>query len=625
MRMSQILDRINKPNDIKNIEPKYYERLAGEIRRFLINKVSKSGGHFASNLGVIELTMALHLHLDFPKDKLIWDVGHQAYAHKLLTGRKEGFNSLRRYNGMAGFPKMEESDCDAFNVGHSSTSISVALGYARARDINNENYKVYAVIGDGALSGGMAFEALNNLARLKSNLVVVLNDNKMSISENVGGMANYLGKIRTAEKYFTLKTRIKRAIRKIPYGGKFIVERISRSKNSIKRLVIPGMLFEDMGLTYIGPIDGHDINQLMYAFKSASHAKGPVIVHVVTRKGKGYKLAEKNPTKYHGIDSNASRAEKDKNNGENVDYTTAFANKLIDIAKDNEKVVAVSAAMLSGTGLNKFGALYPKRLFDVGIAEEHAVTFAAGMAAGGLTPVVAIYSTFFQRAYDQILHDICISKHHVVLAIDRAGIVGPDGDTHQGIYDTAFLRTIPNLTLMAPKNHRELDAMLEYAINEYNGPIAIRYPKGKVYTGLEEYQAPIEHGKAEILYEEKEIMLVAFGSMNTVAYEVREMLKADGHRVSLVNLRFATHIDFDTLKDLSVKHRLLVVLEENVYTGGIGQEVMARMHQDRINIECMSVALPDKFIEHGQREFLLKKYGLDTESVYRRIKDVMDK
>ena len=621
--MSQILDRINKPNDIKNIEPRLYDRLASEIRHFLIKNVSKTGGHFASNLGVIELTMALHLHLDFPKDKLVWDVGHQAYTHKLLTGRKEGFKSLRRYNGMSGFPKIEESDCDAFDVGHSSTSISVALGYARARDLRNEDYKVYAVIGDGALSGGMAYEALNNLARLNSNMVVVLNDNKMSISENVGGMANYLGKIRTAEKYSTLKMNVKKSLNSIPVVGTRITERISRSKNSIKRLVIPGMLFEDMGLTYIGPIDGHDINQLLYAFNSASNAKGGVIVHVVTKKGKGYKLAEKNPSEYHGIDASAGK-KKEKEQNKVLDYTSAFANKLIDIASKNDKVVAITAAMPSGTGLNKFGAVYPRRLFDVGIAEEHAVTYACGMAAGGITPVVAIYSTFFQRAYDQILHDMCISKHHVVLAIDRAGIVGPDGETHQGIYDVSYLRTIPNLTLMAPKNHRELDCMLEYAVNEFNGPIAIRYPKGSVYTGLSEYQADIEYGVSEVLYEEKEILLLAFGSMNAVAAEVREKLKADGHSVSLVNLRFASPIDFDTIDMLGVKHRILVVLEENVYTGGIGQAVMAHMQANRTNIDCMSVALPDEFIKHGKRDFLLSKYGLDSESVYKRIKNALE-
>ena len=623
--MPKILDTINKANDIKNIDSKDYKKLASEIRQFIIRNVSKTGGHFASNLGVIELTMALHLVLDFPKDKLIWDVGHQAYTHKILTGRKEGFKTLRHYKGMSGFPKIEESNCDAFNVGHSSTSISLALGFAKARDIQKEDYKIFAVIGDGALSGGMAYEALNNAARLNSNMVIVLNDNKMSISENVGGMANYLGKIRTGTTYSTFKTNVEKGLRNVPVIGDGLADRIKKSKDSLKSLFIPGMLFEDMGLTYIGPIDGHNINQMVYAFNNASKAKGPVIVHVVTQKGKGYKLAEKNPSKFHGVGSFKTKTGESAVLEDCIDYTTSFAYKMIDLASKDDKVVAVSAAMLSGTGLSYFQEKFEDRLFDVGIAEEHAVTFAAAMAAGGLKPVVAIYSTFFQRAYDQILHDVCLSGHHVVLAIDRAGIVGPDGSTHQGIYDISYLRTIPNMTIIAPKNRVEFDSMLEYAVNEFTGPIAIRFPKGVVYEELEEHNVPIEQGKAEIIFEEKDILLLAFGSMNKVAHTVWKKLKKDGYNVSFVNLRFASPIDYGTIKKLLDKHTLLVTMEENVYSGGIGQEILSWLKKEGSDIRTLNIALPDKFIEHGKREFLLEKYGLDAESIYDNIINVMKK
>lgn len=618
--MPKILDKINKENDIKKIESKEHRKLAAEIRQFLINNVSKTGGHFASNLGVIELTMALHLILDFPKDKLVWDVGHQAYTHKILTGRKNDFKTLRRYNGLSGFPKMEESDCDAFNVGHSSTSVSVALGYAMARDVQKENYKVFAVIGDGALSGGMAYEALNNAARINSNMVIVLNDNKMSISENVGGMANYLGKIRTGTTYSSFKNNIEKGIRNVPVIGDGLADKIKKSKDSLKSLVIPGMLFEEMGLTYIGPIDGHNIGQMVYAFKTASKAKGAVLVHVVTQKGKGYKLAEKNPSKYHGVSTfKTSEGAIVTTEEKTIDYTTDFAYKMIDLASKDEKVVAVSAAMPSGTGLELFRKYYEDRLYDVGIAEEHAVTFAAAMAAGGLKPVVAIYSTFFQRAYDQILHDVCISKHHVVLAIDRAGIVGPDGSTHQGIYDISYLRSIPNMTLIAPKNKNEFEDMLEYAVNEYDGPIAIRYPKGNVFEELEECNSKIEYGKAEVIHKEKDILLLAFGSMNKTAYYVWNKLKENGYNATFVNLRFAAPIDFKTIGDLIDNHSLLVTMEENVYSGGIGQAVSAWLKENKYDIDNINISLPDKFIEHGKREFLLEKYGLDEDSIYNKI------
>ena len=618
--MPKILDKINKENDIKKIETREYKKLATEIRQFLINNVSKTGGHFASNLGVIELTMALHLTLDFPNDKLVWDVGHQAYTHKILTGRKNDFKTLRHYNGLSGFPKMEESDCDAFNVGHSSTSISVALGYAMARDIKKENNKVFAVIGDGALSGGMAYEALNNAARLESNLVIVLNDNKMSISENVGGMANYLGKIRTGTAYSNLKMNVEKGIRNVPVIGDGLADRIKKSKDSLKSLIIPGMLFEEMGLTYIGPIDGHNIGQMLAAFNTASKAKGAVIVHVVTQKGKGYKLAEKNPSKYHGVSTfKTSEGAIITTEEKSIDYTTDFAYKMIELADKDESVVAVTAAMLSGTGLELFRKYHSDRLYDVGIAEEHAVTFAAAMAAGGLKPVVAVYSTFFQRAYDQILHDVCISKHHVVLAIDRAGIVGPDGSTHQGIYDISYLRSIPDMTLIAPKNKVEFENMLDYAVNEYDGPIGIRYPKGIAFEGLEEFNSPIEYGKAEVLFKEKDVLLLAFGSMNKTAYDVWNRLKENGYNATFVNLRFAAPLDFKTISDLIENHSIVVTMEENVYSGGIGQAISAWLKENKYDIDNLNISLPDKFIEHGKREFLLEKYGLDSESIYNKI------
>ena len=439
--MGELLDKIEKPNDIKEMEKDELRPLAKEIRRFLVHKISHTGGHLASNLGVVELTMALHLCCNLPEDKIVWDVGHQSYTHKILTGRKDGFEHLRQFGGMSGFPKQSESDCDAFDTGHSSTSISVALGLAKARDLKKQDHKIFAVIGDGALSGGMAYEAMNNAARLKSNLVIVLNDNQMSISKNVGGMSSYLGKIRTNGNYTELKEEVENALSKLPHLGDKLTSRIRGIKDLIKRVFIPGMLFEDMGLTYIGPIDGHNIHQMVTAFQSASKMKEAVIVHVCTHKGKGYRPAEKNPSYFHGVSPFNIKDGSSRHNGETAKtYTDIFSDTILEAAKEREDIVAVSAAMPSGTGLTAMASKYPKRFFDVGIAEEHAVTFAAGMAAGGLKPVVAIYSTFLQRAYDQILHDVCIGKLPVVFAVDRAGLVGSDGETHQGIFDIAYLR-----------------------------------------------------------------------------------------------------------------------------------------------------------------------------------------
>lgn len=621
---SKILDNINKPNDIKKVSANDYSALASEIREFLISNISVTGGHLASNLGVVELTMALHLSLNLPEDKLVWDVGHQAYTHKILTGRKEGFRKLRTYEGLSGFPKRQESDCDAFDTGHSSTSISAALGLAKARDIQKENYNVFAVIGDGALSGGMAFEALNNAARLKSNMVVILNDNNMSINENVGGMATYLGKIRTSVKYNGFKDDIERALSYLP-KGKAVIDRLRRSKDSIKRLFIPGMLFEDMGLTYIGPIDGHNIEQLLSAINSAKNMKEAVIIHVITKKGKGYKLAENNPAKYHGIDPFVIETGEVKKKGtKTVSYTEKFVKTLVSLAENDDKIVAITAAMPSGTGLIKFAKKYPKRFFDVGIAEEHAVTFAAGLAVGGMKPVVAIYSTFLQRAYDQLLHDVCINSLPVVFAIDRAGIVGSDGETHQGIFDISYLLTMPNMTVMAPKNGQEFEDMLTFAIN-HNGPIAIRYPRGKVYSGLGEFQEPIEYGKSELLYSEKDILLLAYGNMVEVANDARNQLKEQGYSVSLVNVRFVAPFDEELLTKLLPTHKYVVTLEENIDSGGFGQKIVGFLCKNNYNDNrYIRISLPDAFIPQGDADLLRKEYGIDAQSVVNKILSEVD-
>lgn len=617
--VSELLDLIHGPNDIKEIDLEKQKELAKEIRKFLIEKVSKTGGHLASNLGTVELTIALHLVLDFPKDKLVWDVGHQAYTHKILTGRKDGFDTLRQYEGMSGFPKIKESNCDAFDVGHSSTSISAALGLAKARDIKGEDNKIVAVIGDGALSGGMAYEALNNAARLDSNMIIVLNDNNMSITENVGGMANYLGKIRTGNEYRHLKDGVENVIRSVPYVGNRIADKVKRSKDSLKRLFIPGMLFEDMGLTYIGPIDGHNIEQMRRAFLSAMRVKEAVIVHVMTKKGKGYSFAEKKPAFYHGVEPFHIKTGENKKKEKILTYTQVFGRKMIELADKYDDITAVCAAMPSGTGLMKYRQLYPKRYFDVGIAEEHAVTFAAGMAAGGLHPVIAIYSTFLQRAYDQILHDVCIEKLPVTFAIDRAGIVGSDGETHQGVFDLSYLCTMPNMTVLAPKDGWELEAMLEYSVRQ-SMPIAVRYPRGKVSEELKKFQTPIEYGKSEILFKESDIVLLAVGSMVETACAVREKLKNNGKNVSVVNVRFVKPIDTECLKELTKQHSLFVTLEENVARGGFGERVDAYLQKiGKNHIKVINCSVKDEFVQHGNVDLLKKLLGLDADNITERI------
>lgn len=622
--MPKILDEIQQTNDIKKIKKEDWNQLASEIREFLLEKVSKTGGHLASNLGVVELTMALHLFMEFPEDKLVWDVGHQAYIHKILTGRKAGFDNLRQLGGMSGFPKCVESDADAFNTGHSSTSISAALGMAKARDLQGRKNKVVAVIGDGALSGGMAFEALNNAARLQTNMIVILNDNNMSISENVGGMATYLGKIRTDTRYSDLKMNIEQAMRKIPQVGDKLVSKVRRSKESIKRFVVPGMLFEDMGITYLGPIDGHNITEVLGMLERAQMVKGPVIIHVITKKGKGYRIAERYPSAFHGVGPFRLENGKSKVPKGGIHYTEVFSKKLIELAEKNKRITAITAAMPSGTGLSAFQKVYPRRFVDVGIAEEHAVTFAAGMASVGMLPVVAIYSTFMQRAYDQILHDVCLGNFPVVFVLDRAGIVGNDGETHQGIFDLSFLGSVPNMTILAPKNAWELEEMLEYAI-ELGKPVALRFPRGVAYQGLEDKKEPLQFGKSEVIERGEKVALLAVGNMIKTAMEVREYLKSDDINATVVNVRFVKPMDEQLILKLAKEHDIIVTLEDNVESGGYGQQVSAYICKQNESLQHVNISIKDKFVEHGSVTELYQRLEMDAESIYSKIKKELKK
>lgn len=617
-----ILDKINKPNDIKKIDPEEYEQLAQEIRQFLIDSISKTGGHLASNLGVVELTMALHIVFDLPTDKLIWDVGHQSYTHKILTGRKNQFNKLRKYGGMSGFPKRNESDYDAFDTGHSSTSISAGLGYASARNITGEDYHVISVIGDGALTGGMAYEALNNASSLKKNFIIVLNDNSMSISENVGGISRILDDVRSSYSYYDLKEDVKNTLHKLP-NGDALVEKIKKTKSNIKQFIVPGQIFEDMGIQYLGPVDGHNIHKLIKIFNIAKRVDSPVLVHVVTQKGHGYAPAEKNPSRFHGIGPFDIKTGKSLSVGKGESYSAVFSRKICDIAKNDRSVVAITAAMPDGTGLDKFKKWFPDRFFDVGIAEEHAVTFSAGLAAGGMKPVFAVYSSFLQRAFDQILHDVCMQQLHVVFAIDRAGLVGSDGETHQGIFDLSFLSVIPNMTIIAPKNGWELENALEFALEHFYGPIAIRYPRGCAYTGLSEYVQPIEYGKSELIHEGSHICLMAVGNMMETALTTGERLKEYNIDATIVNARFVKPIDEDMICDIADEHELLVTLEENVYTGGFGEAVSRYTQMNGLSIRTLGIALPDDYIEHGNVDILKHEAGIDAEAVFDRIMETI--
>ena len=615
-----LLETIEKENDIKKIPLEQMPVLAQEIRDFLLESLSKTGGHLASNLGAVELTMALHYVFSLPKDKIIWDVGHQSYTHKILTGRKDGFKNLRQYGGLSGFPKREESPCDAYDTGHSSTSISAGVGYVCASKVSGEEYHVVSVIGDGALTGGMAYEALNNAASLNKNFVIVLNDNKMSISENVGGISSYLSNLRTAESYTDLKSEVKKTLNKVPGIGPVMVQRIHKTKDSIKQLMIPGMFFEDMGIKYLGPVNGHDCGRMIQIFQEAKKVNGPVLVHVQTEKGRGYEPARKHPARFHGTSAFNLEHGIPLKTGGKANYTDIFSTVMLKLADRIPNLVALTAAMPDGTGLKRFRNRFPQRFFDVGIAEEHAVTCAAGMALGGMIPVVAIYSSFLQRAVDQIIEDVCLQNLHVIFAIDRAGLVGSDGETHQGCFDLSYLSMIPNMTVLAPKNKWELSDMLKFAVR-YQGPIAIRYPRGEAYDGLEEYREPMVYGKSELIFEGEETALLSVGSMVETAVEVREKLKADKINATLVNARFIKPLDTKILDRLALKQKKIVTMEENVKNGGFGMAVSEYMQEYHPEVKVQIIALPDAFITHGNPKLLKAKAGIDADSIYGAIKE----
>lgn len=613
-----VLEKIQKENDIKKLTPEELELLKDEIRQFLVESISVTGGHLASNLGVVELTMALHLCFDLPKDKIVWDVGHQSYTHKILTGRKDGFSSLRQYGGMSGFPKTDESNCDCFNTGHSSTSISAGLGLATARQVTGEDYHVVSVIGDGALTGGMAYEALNNASSVKGNFIIVLNDNNMSISENVGGISQYLSGFRTADAYRDFKNNVMNSLNHIPIYGERMVRHIRNTKSSIKQLFIPGMFFEEMGIIYLGPVDGSDIKEMCRVFDEAKRVDGPVLVHVLTKKGAGYGPAERYPSRFHGAEPFVIETGLPKNKRTKANYTDVFSTVMKKLGERNPKVVAITAAMAEGTGLRRFHRNFPDRFFDVGIAEAHATTFAAGLAKSGLIPVFAVYSSFLQRAFDQILHDVCIQNLHVIFAIDRAGLVGSDGETHQGIFDISYLSVIPNMTIMAPKNKWELSDMMKFAV-AYDGPIALRYPRGAAYDGLKEIRQPIELAKSELIRKGSTVAIMALGSMVKTAVDVVKLLEAEGISATLINARFAMPFDKEAIKELPAEHSLLVTMEENVQSGGFGEHVTEYVKTNGIALEVLTVALPDCYVEHGNVEVLKKELHVDAESVAKRI------
>ena len=614
-----ILDKVNYPSDLKKLNIKEKKELAEEIREKIIHVVSQNGGHLASNLGVIELTIALYSILDLPKDKVIWDVGHQCYTHKILTGRKEAFNSLRKEGGIAGFPRSKESIYDTFDVGHSSTSISLALGISRARDIKKSNEKVVAIIGDGALTSGLSLEGLHDAGISNTNLMIILNDNGMSISKNNGGLSRLLSKLRTRKFYVRSNNIIKKIILKLPLIGKYLYQFISYIKKKIKGLLIKNMYFENIGFTYLGPIDGHNISCMEELFQNAFNINGPVLVHVVTKKGKGYLPALKNPNKYHAVapfDIKTGKPLKEKS----LDYSTVMGRKLISLAKENKKIVAITAAMEEGTGLEAFAKIYPKRFFNVEICEEHALTMAAGMASNGLIPVIPLYSSFLQRGYDELFHDICLTKKHVIILVDRAGNTGNDGETHHGIYDLSYLKTIPNLTIMAPKDFLELEKMLEFSIN-FDGPIAIRYPKGgeDKESGLKDND--IVYGKSEIIRKGKDITILSIGKMTSRAYRVAEKLDSDGINAEVINLRFLKPIDVDTIKKSFTKTNLLVTIEDNDCEYGLGEIIKKYINQDRV----LSLGYQNIYLQHGSISELEKKYHLDEESIYNEIKEFYEK
>ncbi len=612
-----VLDRINQTGDIREIPEEEYPALAAEIREFIIDRVSEHGGHLGSNLGAVELTMALHLSLDLPRDRIIWDVGHQCYTHKILTGRKDGFDHLREFNGMSGFPRRSESPCDVYDTGHSSSSLSAGIGMVKARQLSGEKYTVVSVIGDGSMTGGLAYEALNNAAKLDTNFIIVLNDNNMSISENIGGMNKYLNNVRTAEKYLNLRDDVYYSIRdRMPRA----VDSIRGAKNALKQLFVPGpgMVFENLGITYLGPVDGHDIKAMLKVFKEARKVKKAVIVHVLTQKGRGYDPAIRHPARFHGPGPFEIETGLPKKQKESADYTDVFSTIMCKLGAREEKVVAITAAMADGTGLKRFRNIYPERFFDVGIAEGHAVTFAAGLATGGYLPVVAIYSSFLQRAYDEIMQDVCLQNLPVIFAIDRAGLVGRDGETHQGIFDLSYLSQMPGMTVMAPKNKWELSDMMKFAIS-LHAPAAIRYPRGTAWAGLEKHREKIAYGKAELIYEEKDICLFALGSMVEVAERVRVILSENGYAATLVNARFMKPLDVEMMSRLAMTHHLFVTMEENISAGGFGERVRAELYDMAPGVKVMTVAIEDRFVPHGDVAQLRRLLKIDADSVAERI------
>ncbi|MBS6579406.1 MAG: 1-deoxy-D-xylulose-5-phosphate synthase [Clostridiales bacterium] len=617
-----VLDKIQGPNDVKELKEQELPVLADEIRQFIIDKVSDNGGHLASNLGVVELTIALHRCLNFPQDKLIWDVGHQSYTHKILTGRKKGFDSLRKYHGMSGFPKRDESNCDAFDTGHSSTSLSAGLGMVCARELKKDKYTVVSVIGDGSLTGGLAFEALNNAASLKSNYIMILNDNHMSISENVGGLSHYLAGVRTAKGYTNFKKNVKASLSKMNAIGEELERNIRRAKSMLKQVFIPGMFFEDMGITYLGPIDGHNIEALTEVIEDAKQVEGAVLIHVITEKGKGYELAQLHPESYHGVGPFIKKNGMAKKPKEEATYTDIFAKTICELAQTHEKLVTITAAMKDGCGLKGFAKRFPDRFFDVGIAEEHAVTFACGLAAGGFHPFFVVYSSFLQRGYDQILHDMCMQNLPVTLMLDRAGLVGNDGETHQGVFDLSYLTMIPNMTVFAPKNRYEFQDAIAFAA-DFEAPMAIRYPKTDAVRILKEYREPIKLGKSEWIRIGSRVALLAIGTMVETAMEVEELLAKDGIDATVVNLRFAKPLDYEMLDEVLDYHSLIVTMEENVLSGGVGEHICRYVELHSTGVRVVACGIPDKFIHQGSIKELLEETGLDAQSIYQKISTML--
>ena len=613
---SLLLDKIDQPSDLKKLNAQQVEKLCAEIRHFMLENISKTGGHLASNLGTVELTVALHRVLETPKDKIVFDVGHQCYTHKLLTGRRKQFDHLRQLDGISGFPNPHESVHDAFIAGHGNTALSLAIGMAWAKKIKHEPGLVVAVIGDGAFTGGMVYEGMNNIGGL-DNLLVILNDNKMSISKNVGALARYLTHLRTTTAYYDAKDNVRSFLDGVPLIGTPMKKSLIGAKTLVRRAMYNSTMFEDMGFEYIGPVDGHNVEELERTLRSIYQRPGPHFLHIVTKKGKGYQPAEMNPGNYHGVSAFDPDGMPDPEVAPKESFSTVFGKMLVQEGIQNPKLCAITAAMKYGTGLQFFAHRHPQRFFDVGIAEQHAVTFAAGLAAGGLKPIFAVYSSFLQRAYDQILHDVCIQNLPVVFAIDRAGLVGSDGETHQGIFDISYLSTIPNMTIMAPKNKWELSDMIKYAV-DFSAPIAIRYPRGEAYDGLREYRAPIACGKSEWIYRSGQIALFALGAMVKTAEAVHERLKALGYESSLINARFAKPLDEDALLSAARHHDLIVTMEENVISGGMGEQVMRFYEEHNLSVRVLAIAIPDEYVEHGNVEILRREVGIDAETITER-------